>query len=127
MNEARLKRIVDAWIIAQGAEESSVIFNENRWAIDLVCRWSIRSKPNRLWCFIQAACNRELTEEIRSILSAGPLENLLSEWGASYISEVENLAARDKRFRSLLCGVWRNSMSTEVWERVRAAATDSKI
>lgn len=54
-------------------------------------------------------------------LAAGPLEELLSRHGAELIEEIEVEARRSPEFNLLLGGVWKNSMSEEVWRRVCAA------
>ena len=80
----------------------------------------IREQPERGWPLALTLCER-LTpdEEAVALLAAGPLENLLSEHGPSFIDRVEARAATDEKLNHLLGGVWRLSMSGDVWARVQ--------
>jgi hypothetical protein len=51
-------------------------------------------------------------------IAAEPLEDYLVKCGDQVIAKIEALAASDPKFQHLLRGVWKNSMSDEVWERV---------
>ena len=55
-----------------------------------------------------------------AVLAAGPLEDLLAKRGEDFIDRVEELARKDPKFNDLLGGVWRNTMTDEVWQRVQA-------
>ena len=59
--------------------------------------------------------------EAFSLLAAGPLEDLLSEHGPVFIDRLEQEATASKRFDHLLGGVWRLSMTDDVWNRVQKA------
>ena len=63
---------------------------------------------------------RDVSKRTLALLAAGPLEDLLAYDGARCIDRVEQLAKEDEKFNWLLGGVWRNSMTDEVWERVQA-------
>jgi hypothetical protein len=54
-------------------------------------------------------------------IAAGPLENLLANHGPNIIAKVESEAKRNPAFNLLLGGVWKSSMTEEVWARVQAA------
>ena len=49
---------------------------------------------------------------------SGPVEHLLSTRGQEYISLAEQQAATDPKFARMMKGVWRTSMSEDVWDRV---------
>jgi hypothetical protein len=119
MDEPDLNQIVDAWIAAENAEDVSPEREANWWAISQVMDWSIDREGEHLWQFMSAAYKRELSDKAVAILAAGPLEDLLANQGAEYIERVEELARRDPKFNYLLGGVWRSSMTDEVWERVQ--------
>lgn len=55
-------------------------------------------------------------------LAAGPLEDLLSERGAEFISEIEQEARKDRRFRWALGGVWQSTTPDNLWARVQKVA-----
>jgi hypothetical protein len=116
MNELELNQLVDTWIEATGAETES-----NWWAIEQVIDWDINRQGELLWRFVMAAYKRDLSDKAVGSLAAGPLEDLLGNHGPEYIERVEELARKDPKFNFLLGGVWRNSMTDEVWQRVQAA------
>jgi hypothetical protein len=121
MIEAKLETVVDAWIAATEAGRGTPEHESNRWAISEVIDWKYEDEAELLWHFILAAYKRELSNEARACLAAGPLEDLLSDFGAEYIDRVEELAAKDAQFNWLLGGVWRLNMTDDVWSRVQAA------
>src|SRR5437016_12763317 len=77
--------------------------------------------PEIAWSAILQIFQCELTEEQMSLLAAGPVETLLSHHGSTFIERVEREARQSSRFRYLLAGVWRLSMTRDVWDRVRRA------
>jgi hypothetical protein len=53
-----------------------------------------------------------------SVLAAGMLEDFLGKHGEVYIDIVAILAKESPRFRNLLGGVWRGSMTKNVWHKI---------
>ena len=121
MDETQLNKIVDAWIAAEVAERRSLERVFNHWAIDQVLDWSLERQGEHLWQFILAAYKRDLSDKTIALLAAGPLEDLLAKQGAEFIERVEELARKDPKFNYLLGGVWRNTMTDEIWQRVQTA------
>ena len=121
MDEVDLNQIVDAWIAAESAEERSPERKSNEWAVERVMFWAMDGEGELLWRFVTAAYKRDLLDKTVAILAAGPLEDLLADNGPEYIERVEELARRDPTFNYLLGGVWRSTMTDEIWRRVRAA------
>ena len=121
MEEAHLNQIVDAWIAAENAEHDSPEYESNWWAISQVLDWGVEGEGELLWRFITAAYQRDLAEKAVGVLAAGPLEDLLAKRGPDFIDRVEEIARRDPKFNDLLGGVWRSTMTDEVWRRVQAA------
>ena len=74
--------------------------------------------PELVWQAILEVLQRDLTEEAKGDLAAGPLEELLYFHGADFIDRVEQAAQSDPQFNHLLGGVWRAEMPAEIWERV---------
>jgi hypothetical protein len=124
MNEAELDKIVTAWIAAELAEDESPAYEANSWAIFEVLDWMLEGEGDRLWPFILKVYKHDLPDEVMAVLAAGPLEDLLAKRGADFIDRVEELARKDPKFKYLLGGVWRNSMTDEVWERLQALGKD---
>ena len=116
-----VNQIVEAWIAAEEADEGSPVRESNWWAISQVIDWSLDRDGERLWQFITEAYKRDLSDKVFSSLAAGPLEDLLAKQGTEFIERVEELARKDPHFNSLLGGVWRNTMTDEIWQRVQTA------
>jgi hypothetical protein len=120
MIEEEIERTVDAWIVAFSSEKDSSEYEESRWATDRLLDWTFDGDSESLWRFVKVAYRREIPDDVFSVLAAGPMEDLLAEYGPAYIDRVEDLARRDPKFNALLGGVWKNSMTDEVWQRVQA-------
>ena len=116
-----LDQIVDAWVAAQIAADRSPEQKSNWWAIEQVMDWALDREGEQLWQFITAAYKRDLSDKAIGLLAAGPLEDLLAKQGPEFIDRVEELARKDPQFNYLLGGVWRNTMTDEIWQRVQAA------
>lgn len=121
MDETELNEIVTAWIAAEEAAPNSPECEANWWAIEQVMFWTLDREGEHLWRFIVAAYQHDLSDKVIALLAAGPVEDLLAKQGPEFIERVEELARRDPRFNYLLGGVWRNTMTADVWERVQAA------
>jgi hypothetical protein len=111
--------VVTAWLTACVDESSA----SAKWAFpeldDL-----IRDEPERAWRIIVALAERVSTPEAKSLLAAGPIENLLSQHGPAFIDRVEQRAQSDAGFNYLLGGVWRFEMTDDIWDRLQAARTE---
>lgn len=75
-------------------------------------------KPEIAWAFILKVLDEDLTLEQKSLLAAGPLENLLALHGETFIDRIELEALRNPQFSQVLGGVWQHDMPKEIWERV---------
>lgn len=121
MDETTLNQIVEAWIAAATAENRSPECESNWWAVEQVIDWALDGDGEHLWRFITAAYKRDLSDKVVGALAAGPLEDLLAKQGPDFIDRVEELARKDPRFNYLLGGVWRSTMTEDMWQRVKAA------
>ena len=119
MNEAELDEIVTAWIAAEQSKSGSPEHERNWWAVSAVIDWALEGDGDRLWQFVLNAYKRDLPDQVIGALAAGPLEDLLAKRGVDFIDRIEELARKDPKFNHLLGGVWRNSMTDEVWQRVQ--------
>ena len=122
MHEAELNKLAETWIRAQHTKLSDQD-DEIRWMDDVLTEWMYvdEESTDLLWRFIQNVYPRDMSDKTISLLAAGPLEHLLAHHGPVYIDQVETLARKDPKFNYLLGGVWRNSMTDDVWERVQKA------
>ena len=89
------------------------------WASEKMIDLALEN-PEELWDPILEILKRDPPTEVIEVLAAGPLEDYIAKLGERVIDRVEVQAAADAKFRNLLGGVWRNSMSDAVWARVQA-------
>jgi hypothetical protein len=89
------------------------------WASEKMIDLALEN-PEELWDPILEILKRDPPTEVIEVLAAGPLEDYIAKLGERVIDRVEAQAAADAKFRNLLGGVWRNSMSDAVWARVQA-------
>jgi hypothetical protein len=92
---------------------------DNFWAFQAFDDIS-RSYPELCWELILQTLHTPHTDSVKEILAAGPLEDLLARFGPQFIDRVEAKVKEDPEFKDLLGGVWRNSMTEELWARVQA-------
>jgi hypothetical protein len=111
-----IKTLSEEWIKAEEQDDSS---EQNHWSIDYVIELPLDGKFEELWSFVQYTYKKDISKFVIENLAAGPLEDLLTYAGESYIEEIEQLASNDPKFRSVLGGVWKNNMTDQVWERVQ--------
>lgn len=74
--------------------------------------------PECAWLQILDIATATDDQKILSNLAAGPLEDLLGFHGPAFIDRIEVSARRNPKFARLVAGVWRNSMSDSLWQRV---------
>jgi hypothetical protein len=90
------------------------------WSIDRFMNLSEPQQAEDAWAAILEILARRPPDQVIGILAAGPLEDLIEEWGTVFIDRIEREARENQNFRYLLGGVWRSS-TAEVWERVERA------
>src|ERR1017187_5841183 len=79
---------------------------------------AVESRPFAAWQMILAIHALDQSWQIRKVLSAGPIEDLLVKHGDEMIPLVETQAGRDATFAKVLGGVWKNRMVDEIWARL---------
>jgi hypothetical protein len=90
------------------------------WSVERFMQLTDRERAEDAWTTILEVLSRTRAEEALGILAAGPLEDLISEWGPSFIDRIETEARRNPAFQALLRGVWKSG-DPSVCERVAAA------
>jgi hypothetical protein len=115
-----LNKLADAWIRHWHAPKDSDEREKTAWASGEVIELPYDGKSEELWQIILNVHERDQSITIRQVLSAGPIEDLLSHFGELYIERVEEKARQDPAFAKVLGGVWQNRMSDEVWQRLQA-------
>jgi hypothetical protein len=119
-----LDNIADAWIRLHHLPEESEERERNFWAF-MRLRELIRGDPEATWSVIGKMLERDTSDAILSNVGAGPLEDLLVAHGARFIDRIEKRAESDMTFKKVLGTVWKNAMSEDVWQRVKAVAAPS--
>jgi len=112
--------VVQGWITLQRTEEDSPDYDRlfEYWeAVDDLVRY----RPDAAWLFVLEVLKADDSITIMENLSAGPLEDLLAQHGAKLIDRVEAEARANPKMAHLLGGVWKNSMSEEIWQPVQVA------
>jgi hypothetical protein len=92
---------------------------DNFWAfekLDELCR----TDPDTSWDVILDILHTPHDDAVTAVLAAGPLEDLLGNFGAEVIGRVEERSKSDAAFKDLLGGVWPGRIPKDVWARVES-------
>ena len=119
--DSEWETLIAAWIAAEESGKRESDYDPAWWAVDGVIMWHIDEKHEALWEFITRTFERPMSDKTFAMIAAGPLEDLLADYGNIYIDRIEELARKSPRFNYLLGGVWKNSSNDEVWQRVEKA------
>jgi hypothetical protein len=111
-------KLVAAWVALAHSASDTPEHDRHFWAFLTVCE--MRSDAQRMWTFILAVLAADQSSKVSECLSAGPLEDYLVDHGLAVIDAVEGEARSNAAFARLLGGVWQNSMSPHVWQRVQS-------
>ena len=125
MTKAELDSIAEGWIRYQLATEGSTQQKAD-WGYVSTAFEIRKGDPQLLWQLILAIHSRNQSDDVQCVLAAGPLEDLLANHGSEFIEVVEQRAKDDPSFARLLRGVYRSSMSDDVWRRVTNIANESR-
>jgi hypothetical protein len=121
VTEEALDNLADAWIRYYHAPEGSAERFETSWAAtEETSLLFLGKRSEELWQLILKIHERDQSIVIQRMLSAGAVEGLMARFGERYIDRVEEKARKDPAFAKLLGGVWRNSISDEIWSRLQA-------
>lgn len=80
--------------------------------------------PNRAWEIIKLINQIEIgdpiwEESVNGALAAGPIEDLLSNYGEQLINMVEAEAKKDFRIKKQLGMIYRRKMSDDLWNKIK--------
>jgi len=117
--EAEWDGLISSWLAGWERGKRKSDYDMDWWAVDAVGDRSLEDLHELLWEFVLRSFEKDMSERVFAILAAGPLEDLLAKSGTFYIDRVEELARKNPRFNRLLGGVWKNSMTDDVWIRVQ--------
>ena len=115
-------KLVRSWIrryeIVESEGDESKLAEELYWSyekLDEIC-WE---HPFKAFEIILDILKASKNEYVLSNLAAGPLESLLSRHGDQILTLVEDEVKSSPEFRELLQGVWQNTMSDDLWQKVK--------
>lgn len=111
--------LAKAFIAGQKMEHKSEQSDALFWTHERIS-YLTKYLPHKAWRVILLIWSMDQSTETMQYLSAGEIEDLLSRNGTEMIPLVEAEARRDPSFAKLLGGVWKNSMTDEVWSRLQA-------
>ena len=113
-----INEVAEAWVEMWSYEVNDPERVKFGWVEDFEYE-ATHEKPEIGLELILAALEKTQSSHILEVLSAGPLEDLLVYHGERIIEKVEIEARKNKRFASLLGGVWQNAMPDHIWDRIR--------
>lgn len=106
MAAAGVQRLAEAWARAQLAHDAGTTSPEQWKAIFAVQRLASRESPDLLWQVVLEVLCTDPPLEVQEILAAGPLEDLIENFGAEMVDRIASEAARNPVFADLLPRVW---------------------
>jgi len=106
MAAAGVQRLAEAWAQAQLAHDAGTISPVQWKAIFAVQRLAFRESPDLLWHIVLEVVRTDPPLEVQEILAAGPLEDLIQDFGAEMVDRIASEAASNPAFANLLPRVW---------------------
>ena len=98
---------------------SWLTFKRHWWAFDALDNLC-RDSPEKAWLVVAALVEAADTEELLGAVGAGPLEDILSEHGATFVDRAETEAHTNTRFAAALRNVWLSEHESETAKRLLA-------
>jgi hypothetical protein len=120
MENLNEEKLIRHWILYSEAKEGSPEREEYYWAESKLTDY-IETDPELVWKLLLNILSREISQWAVGLLAAGPLEDLLSDYGPQLIDRVEKEARINPKFRIALTGVWQGGMTDDIWKRVQEA------
>jgi hypothetical protein len=114
------------WISMRSGTLSEKDFHLNSWVDDLMMSvfWD-NGDPEYGFEIVLAIHQMDKKQEHIEILAAGPVEDLLVHHGSFVIDKIVDVAKDDPGFARVLGGVWKSTMSDDVWHKVESARDSS--
>ena len=109
---------IAAWITMAKSEHGTQEHDGAFWAFQHMYDL-IHEQPEVAFGLIVEIWSHDQSHAVVQLLSAGPLEDLLTHHGPDFIGHVEKEAEINPSFRKLLGGVWKNAMPDSVWLKIQ--------
>ena len=119
LSEEEFERLVTVWIALRHTRKYTDEY-ESLFSECMELETDFKEFPEDIWRFILTVLAKDTSANVIELLSAGELEDLLADHGEAFIDRIEAEAKSNPMFASLLGGVWRSSITEEVWNRVLA-------
>jgi hypothetical protein len=128
MKNYNFDELVDTWIEYYSYDSESKEAEDRFWAFETALNFKFDNNPEGLWRLILEVLKRDPSpldkEELpRALgaLAAGPLDDLLTDYGPLFIDRIEKEAAVNQKFKNLLGGVLEGDIDDEIWSRMQKA------
>jgi hypothetical protein len=119
MTPEELSQWAEAYICAQDQAADCQPDGDLHWAIQKFFDLEY-TEPEICWQAILHILRKQPSKQVKAMLAAGPLEDLIENFGPQFIDRIEAEARTNPEFRQLLSGVW-ESGHAEIWVRVLKA------
>ena len=116
MTRGGVSRLAAAWSRAQQAFNRGDL-PAHEWKAIFAVQRLAEKRPTELWQLILDVTATRPGPEVRDILAAGPLEDLIQNFGEQMLPEIEARAQADRYFADLLRSVWVGEPKTAVQRR----------
>lgn len=112
-------KLIESWIKFTCSDQGSDVRDELLWAYEKFV-WASEEDPELCLDLIVGVLSRESQMPVIGALAAGPMEDVLVNFGPRIIDRVEVLAAKNDQFRTMLGGVWCDDIDPCVRKRLEA-------
>lgn len=126
-NEADIDALVDEYIDAHRTRAATPAEHEAAAAASMSIMCLTEDEAEAVWRFVLRVIAKRPNDWTLGMLAAGPLEDLICEYGATFMERIETEARRDSAFRWTLHGVWSNTTPSELWGRIERARGPSAV
>jgi hypothetical protein len=118
MAKGERSQLAKAWIALQTTPQNSPEYNTLFRSFEQTYNL-VRKDPGEAWQLILTIWSFDQSLPTRQGLCAGPIEELLCYHGEYIIPHIERQARTDPSFAKLLGGLWQNTMSDGIWNRLQ--------
>lgn len=113
-----VEALADLWLSEHQSDDGDP--DDLAWSD--MCVFELDAHPEVLWAFVLRAIRKADTAWQVGLVAAGPLEDLLTAHGETFIAPLEDQARRSARIRYALTGIWTQEMpDADIRARIEAA------
>jgi hypothetical protein len=119
MEEEEFEQWISAYMEAQASEGVMDIDHPLFWAVSKLAETATRD-PELCWKAIIEILGRDPSDNVKGLLAAGALEDLIEFHGRRMIERIEAEAGQNPAFKDLLKRVLESS-TPDIWSRIEKA------